>query len=428
MYNSFRLNNGLRVVVENIENYNSVSVGLWVKNGSRNETKELSGISHFIEHMMFKGTENRNSKQIVESIENVGGQINAFTGKESTCYYVKLLDSHIELGLDILSDMLFNSKFDYDDIEKEKKVVIEEINMGEDSPEDVLIELHEKAMWGDDTLSMPILGHEESVKSFTKEKIINYISEHYYPHNCVLSICGKISMDEIEKMVERYFGLWKSVITCEHKYSTPVLQNNIYFRSKDIEQLHVSLGMKGLQMGSEESATSVLLANILGGGASSILFQRIREELAMCYSIYVYMSPYVNCGSINIGAALNPNKIKEAIEAINEELMKFYSGDITEEKLARAKEQLKGSYMLGLESTSSRMFGNGKSLLFKNKIESPSDVINKIDKINMGKVKDVMNNTFKKGIISSAFVGKEIGELRSIYGDKIKKIDNLQEP
>ncbi|WP_291560193.1 MULTISPECIES: M16 family metallopeptidase [unclassified Clostridium] len=422
MYNLFTLNNGLKVVVENIEHFNSVSVGLWVENGSRNENSINNGVSHFIEHMLFKGTANRNSKQIAEDIENVGGQINAFTGKEATCYYIKTLDTHLELGLELLSDMLFNSLFNEEDIEKEKGVIIEEINMSEDSAEDVLMDLHAEAVWGKDGLSLPILGTENTVKSFNKEMIVSYLKSYYIPENCVISICGKIDMKNIEKIVEKYFGNWQYDNKNITMYSTPEILNNNYFRRKDIEQLHINLGMPGLKIGDDDLYTLILLSNMLGGGAASILFQKIREELGICYSIYLYMSSHINNGLVNVYAGLNPKYIKEAIDVILNEVNKFSKENITNEKLQKSKEQLKGNYILGLESTSSRMFSNGKSVLFLNKINTPSDVIKKIDKIDMESVERVKELTFRKGIQSSAFVGKDTRLLKEIYKDNLTEI------
>lgn len=420
MYNLFTLNNGLRVVVENIEHFNSVSIGMWVNNGSRNENCNNNGISHFIEHMLFKGTENRTGKEIVEEIEDVGGQINAFTGKEATCYYIKALDTHLELGLDILSDMFFNSLFKEEDIEKEKGVVIEEIKMGEDNPEDVLMDLHAKAAWGEDGLSLPILGYENTVKLFNRKMIKKYLESYYIPENCVLSICGKIDMNNIEKLVNKFFGNWK----CEEKkitsYSKPDILENYYFRKKDIEQFHINLGLKGVPTGDDDLYTTILLSNILGGGASSILFQKIREKLGVCYSIYMYMSSHVNNGLVNVYAGLNPKYLNEAIEAIKEDIYIFSKNGISNEKLIKSKEQLKGNYILGLESTSSRMFSNGKSVLFLNKINSPQDIIEKIDNINMTSIDKVMNKIFKSGIINGAFIGKSEENIKNINVKVIK--------
>jgi Predicted Zn-dependent peptidases len=408
MYNLFKLDNGLRVVVENIEYVNSISVGLWVENGSRNEDKANNGISHFIEHMFFKGTENRTALQIAECIEDVGGQINAFTGKEATCFYVKALDCYLELSLDVISDMLFNSKFLPEDIEKEKGVVVEEINMSEDSPEDVLSDLHSTAIWGDDAISLPILGTENTVKSFTRDQILKYISSYYIPENSVISISGKFDTETIEKLVEKYFGNWNSKNKKVTKYSKPEILSNNLFKKKSIEQLHISIGIPGIETGSEDLYSLLLLSNVFGGGASSILFQKIREEKGLCYSIYSYISAFMNTGVVNIYTSLNPKYAADAINMIKEQINKFVQSGISDDKLIKAKEQLKGSYILGLESTSSRMFNNGKSVLFLNKIKTPTDLIEKINRIDRPKLDEVMQKTFAHGIINSSFVGENV--------------------
>ena len=423
MYNLFKLDNGLRVAVENIEYVNSVSVGLWVENGSRNENITNSGISHFIEHMLFKGTPGRTAKQIAEVIEDVGGQINAFTGREATCFYIKALDTHLELSLDVISDMLFNSNFSVDDIEKEKGVVLEEINMSEDSPEDVLADLHTMAIWNKDPISLPILGNMDTVKSFNREMIVDYIDSYYIPENSVISISGKFDMDNIESLVQKYFGKWYTKNKKITVYSNPEISNHHYYRKKDIEQFHISLGIPGLELGDDDIYTLILLSNILGGGASSILFQKIREELGVCYSIYCYISAFKNTGIISIYAGLNPMQAEVAINAIKEELSEFARVGISEEKLNKAKEQLKGSYILGLESTSSRMFSNGKSVLFQDKINTPKDVLRKISEIDMARVNSVMEKTFKKGIINSAYVGKEKEMLKEVFKGNIISMD-----
>ncbi|MBU3110795.1 M16 family metallopeptidase [Clostridium lacusfryxellense] len=423
MYNLFKLDNGLRVVVENIEYVNSVSVGLWVENGSRNEDINNSGISHFIEHMLFKGTVTRSAKQIAEEIEDVGGQLNAFTGREATCFYVKALDTHLDLSLDILSDMLFNSNLAEEDIEKEKSVIYEEINMSEDSPEDVLSDLHTKAIWDLDSISLPILGTMDTVKSFSRKVILDYIDSYYIPENSVISISGKFDMKNIETLVEKFFGKWR----CKNKkiteYSSPLILNKHYFRKKDIEQLHVSLGIPGIELDNEDTYTLILLSNILGGGASSRLFQKIREDLGLCYSIYCYISAFKNTGIVSIYAGINPTNVRVAIEAIKEEVSNFAKVGIDNERLNKAKEQLKGSYILGLESTSSRMFSNGRSVMFLNKINTPEDVLEKINKIDMARVNSVMEKTFKKGIINSAYVGKDKEMLKDVFEGNIISVD-----
>lgn len=419
MFNSYILNNGLRVVTEYIEHVNSISVGVMVQNGSRNEEKSVNGISHFIEHMFFKGTNKRSAKEIVQQIENVGGQINAYTSKETTCYYIKALNTQIELCLDVLSDMLLNSKFDSDEIEKEKGVVIEEINMSEDSPEDVLDDIHSKAIFGDNTLSEPILGTIDRIKSFSKDKIKEYIKTHYTPYNSVISICGKFNDKEIKNLIENYFGEWSKDDIYSPEYDTPKLLHQSKYVDKQIEQLHINIGLKGLPYADDKSYALVLLNNVFGGGASSILFQKVREELGLCYNIYSYGQPYLGVGTLNIYTGLSKQYADKALYVINRELKSFADKGISDEKLQINKEKIKASYILGLESTSSRMFANAKSMLLQNKIKTQDDVINKINKISQEDINYVLEKCFKPGVVSTAYVGFDV---------EIEKLNSIIEP
>lgn len=428
MHNLYTLKNGLRVVTEKISESNSISVGVMIKNGSRNESLELNGISHFIEHMFFKGTKKRKSKDIVEDIENVGGQINAFTSKEATCYYVKNLYTHLDLSLEILSDMILNSVFSVEEIEREKGVVIEEINMGEDSPEDVLDDLNSKACYGDNPLSYPILGTIEKVKSITRDDILNFIKEKYTPENTVISVCGKFDDKELKKLIEKYFSNWNSDSNYVPTYENCEIQTGTRYKDKDIEQLHVILGLKGLPQGDEHGYALTLLSNVFGGGASSILFQEVREKLGLCYSIYCYPQPFQNAGSLSIYAGLGKNYGEKALEVILKEINKFAKEGITDDKLNINKEKLKASYILGLESTSSRMFSNGKSVLFKNKITTQEDVIKRVDKISQEDIRFVLDNCFKNGVLNTSFVGNNINysKLNDIVFDSSKAYKEIK--
>lgn len=406
MYEMFTLNNGLRVVAENIPYVNSISVGVFVLNGSRNESKELNGISHFIEHMLFKGTNTRSSKDIVEVIENVGGQLNAYTSKESTCYYVKALNTHMDICFDILSDMLFNSKFSDEDIEKEKAVVIEEINMGEDTPEDLLSDIFADVCFGEDSLALPILGTKETVASFTREKMIKFKNERYTPNNSVLSICGNFEISQLKYLIEKYFSSWESRSEIITHYSKPDILTGFNSKEKNIEQVHINLGVKGLPIGNEFGYSLVLLNTILGGGASSILFQKLREELGLCYNVASYPLSFKNVGLVNIYVGVAPNNVEKASEAIKLELNKFAKFEISQSQLEINKEKIKANYMLGSESTSSRMFNNGKSMLFLGKVNTPEHIIEKVDLINKESVAYVLDSCFKNQILNGSFVGR----------------------
>lgn len=426
MYNFYTLKNGLRVITEKIDGVNSISVGVMIQNGSRNEPKDLNGISHFIEHMFFKGTDKRTAKEIAESIENIGGQLNAFTSKEATCYYVKNLYTHLDLSLEVLSDMILNSKFDPEEIEREKGVVIEEINMNEDNPEDVLDELHTKACFEENSLAYPILGTIDRVKSFNRDKIKSFIKEKYTPYNAVISICGKFEEDEVKELVEKYFGQWESEENYIPTYLETQIKTNSNYTNKNIEQLHVSLGLKGLPFGHDKGYALVLLSNIFGGGASSMLFQKVREELGLCYNIYCYPQTYQGTGVLNIYTGLGKTYGEVALEAITKELNNFVNNGITNNMLDINKEKIKANYILGLESTSSRMFNNAKSALFKNRITTEEEVIKRVDSITLEDIDYVLKECFGGGIINSSYVGQDIEceKLNSIILDSTNAYDN----
>ena len=418
MFNLYTLDNGLRVVTEYIEHVNSISVGIMVQNGSRNESKDVNGISHFIEHMFFKGTDKRSAKEIVQEIENIGGQINAYTSKETTCYYIKALNTHADLCLEVISDMLLNSKFDEEEIEKEKGVVIEEINMSQDNPEDVLDEIHSEAIFGNNSLAYPILGTPDRIRSFNRKKIKDYIRTHYTPYNSVLSICGKFDEKELRKLIEEYFGGWSKDDIYKPTYEDIILKNDSKYCEKQIEQVHINLGLNGLPYANDKSYSLVLLNNIFGGGASSILFQKVREELGLCYSVYSYIQPYLGAGTLTIYTGLSNKYCDKAVSVINDHLYDFANKGISKDLLAINKEKIKASYILGLESTSSRMFANAKCFLLQNKIKTQEDVIKRINKIDNDDINYVLERCFKPGIISTAFVGQ------GIEADKLNSIIN----
>lgn len=405
MYTKDILKNGIRVVTEYIPYVNSVSIGVWVANGSRDEDETNNGISHFIEHMLFKGTANRNAREIAESIEEIGGQINAFTSKEATCFYIKVLDTHIDTAVDVLSDMLFNSRFEEEDIEKEKGVILEEINMYEDSPEDLVTDLLSQAMWPNTSIGYPILGTSQTLKGFNRGKIIKYMEEHYSPNNMVISVTGNFNRENLTLLLKSKFGDW-NIKDGKCKYDSPGINKGVVFKTKDIEQVHLSLGLNGIELGNEDIYTLLVINNVFGGGTSSRLFQKVREDKGLAYSIYSYPSSYKNVGVFSIYVGLNPLYVDEVMELIKNEIINIKANGISEKQLHKSKEQLKGNYILGLESTSNRMFGMGKSELLINKVSEPAEVLNKIDMITIDDINRVIKNTFNDGITTAAVVGK----------------------
>ncbi len=416
MYTRYTLRNGIKVIAEYIPYVNSISMGVWIRSGSRYENSQNNGVSHFIEHMLFKGTKNRSAKRIAEEIEEVGGQINAFTGKEATCFYVKLLDEHIGIGIDVLSDMLLNSNFSEDDIQREKGVIQEEINMYEDSPEDLVVDILSLGTWGKDTLAYPILGTEKTVNSFNREIVLDYFSNIYTPNNIVISIAGNYNEKEIIKILEDKFGSYSSEKNSILSVSKPAINNEVIIRKKDIEQIHVTLSFKGIELGNDRLYTLLALNNYFGGGTSSRLFQSLREEKGYVYTIYSFPSSYQNAGVFNIYFALNGQYIDNAMELIHNEILDTLNNKLDDVQIKKAKEQLKGNYILGLESVSSRMFGMGKSELMLNRVNEPKEILDKIDKITSDDVHKTIEDVFKGGILSAAAVGRNISE------DKFKSL------
>jgi predicted Zn-dependent peptidase len=420
MYNKYKLNNGLRIVTEYIPHVKSVSIGIWIETGSRYENSTNNGISHFIEHMLFKGTKNRNAKSIAESIDNIGGQLNAFTSKECTCFYAKVLDNHLPIAIDVLSDMLFNSTFSEIDMEKEKSVVIEEINMYEDSPEDLVHDLISTTVFNGHPLAYPILGNVDTLKNLNRSDILNYFNQHYTPDNTVIAIAGNFDRDNIVKLIEKYFGGWVGNKIQIESQKPPTLYQRLIGKNKPTEQLHLCIGMEGVSQGKKDLYSLLVLNNIFGGSMSSRLFQRIREEKGLVYSIYSYPSSYKDIGVFTVYAGLNPNQTLNVVKLITEEINSIKSKGLTKEEFSRAKEQLKGNYTLGLESTSSRMTSLGKSELLLGKIYSPKEIIEKIDKVTIEDVVNIIDKVFDFNKFNIAYVGR-FREKEKVE-DELKKI------
>lgn len=405
MFQKELLKNGIRIVTEEIPYVNSVSIGLWIKAGSRYESIENNGISHFIEHMLFKGTKKRSAKEIANSIDKIGGQLNAFTSKECTCLYAKVLDAHFDIALDVLADMFFNSNFDHEDIEKEKGVVLEEINMYEDSPEDLVHDLFSQTVWSGNSLGMPVLGTESSLGNLKREKILDYFNNNYIPQNIVISVVGNIKHTDAVKNVREYFEKSKPGNREAIQTPTPNFEPEYMFKNKLTEQVHLCMGFVGVDIKSEAYYPMLILNNIFGGAMSSRLFQKIREDRGLAYSVFSYPSSFVDCGLFSIYAGSKPGNLKSVAELIMEEITILKEKGITEEELYDSKEQLKGSYILGLESTSGRMISIGKSELILKRVYTPAEILEKIDKVDIDSTNKVINYIFDKRNMGAAVIG-----------------------
>ncbi|MGF7186940.1 putative Zn-dependent peptidase [Desulfitispora alkaliphila] len=408
MYKKEKLNNGIRIVTEEIPHVKSVVLGIWVKVGSRDETEEEHGLSHLLEHLMFKGTEKRTARQIGEELDAVGGQLNAFTAKEYTCYYCRVLDEHLDMGIDVLTDMFFNSTFKEKDIEREKKVVLEEIKMYEDAPDELIHDYFSQFVWANSTLGKPILGTMESVAGLNREKVLSYYNKHYRAPNIVVAVAGKVKHDDIVAKLKPIFEKVE-IGSSKKDDQVPTPNGGMNCNERKTEQLQICIGGPGLPQLDDNIYTLHLINNILGGGMSSRLFQEIREERGLAYSVYSYHSAFRDCGLFTVYAGTNPDNFDEVTTVVLEQFSKLKDELITDNELKKNKEQIKGNIYLGLENVSSRMSRLGKSELCYNRLISPSEVIEKVNAVSVDEIKELANEIFDTQKIAVSTVGADCG-------------------
>lgn len=392
MIETYTCKNGLRIVLEPVPTVRSVTIGIWVLTGSRNETEENNGISHFLEHMFFKGTNKRTAQQIAESFDSIGGQVNAFTSKEYTCYYARVLDTYKEHALEVLTDMFFHSTFPDDEIEREKNVVMEEIKMYEDTPDDHVHDLLAKASFGHHSLGRSILGTENQLKSFTKKSLVDYMDTFYTPNNIVVSIAGNVDASFIQE-TEQYFDRFnrKNSIIQREK---PTFVHNSIVKNKETEQAHLCLGFNGLAVQDPLIPSMMIINSVLGGGMSSRLFQEIREKRGLAYSVYSYHSTYLDSGLLAIYAGTNREQLHTLKTTIDETIEDLVTNGLSDKEFSNSKEQLKGNIMLSLESTNSRMSRNGRNELLLRRHRTLDDIIQEIDAVDRQMINHVIAQTF----------------------------------
>ena len=415
MFYTKRLSNGLRIIAEPLPHFRSCSVGIWVNAGSVKETVEENGISHLIEHMLFKGTKKRSARQIAVDMDAIGGQINAFTGKDCTCYYVRVMDEHIENAFDLLSDLLFESAFDQQELAKEKEVILEEISMVEDVPEDLVHELLARSYFGDDPLGKTILGPAENIQRFERQDIFKYMEKHYEPFEIVLSVAGNFQEEQLYELTDRYFG---RQIDAKNKEKTEPVHKGmkrILFHEKKTEQDHVCLAMPGFSMDCDETYALHILNNVFGGSMSSRLFQKIREEKGLAYSVFSYPSAYRNTGYYTVYFGAKPSKAATAADILMQEIEEIKKNGITQAEFAQGCEQLKGNYMLGQESVGNRMNAIGKSMLLLGKVYSQEEMLSKIEAVTLDDVNRIIPQIFDTNLMAAAIVGKTDTDLFHIF-------------
>lgn len=401
------LDNGLKVVTEQIDSVRSISVGIWVKTGSRNEEDHQAGITHFLEHMLFKGTEKRNAFDIAQSMESVGGYLNAFTSTEYTCYYARCLDTKLDTAMDVLSDMVKNSQFPEEELEKEKKVVIEEMKMYRDSPEDVIFEEFSGKVFKHHPIGRPVLGYEETVSSFERQHLFSYINSRYQPDNMLVAVAGNVDHERVATFAGELINHTHSKETVNTDQPLPpyeVFKSEI---SKPIEQTHMVLGRRALSFDHPDKYLLLLANTILGGGMSSRLHQNIREKYGYCYSIGPFNQSYTDSGLYGVYIGTDFEYVKHVRELIQKEFETLQNEQVGEKELEEAKAQLKGKLMLSQENTSNRMTRLAKSELYFNRFVTLDELVENIDAVTSEDLQEFSQSFFDTGAFSETVLVPE---------------------
>ncbi len=386
--------NGIRILTERMPNLRSVTSGFWVGVGSRDEPQEISGISHFIEHLLFKGTSRRTARRIAEEFDAIGGELNAFSAKEYTCYYAKVLDERVEEAFEIMADMLLRSLLDPKDIDAERKVILEEIAMHEDSPDDIIHDLFVAALWESHPLGQSVLGHQNVIRTLGSDDIARYFNAFYQPENTVIAAAGNIDHAKVVDLVERLMDKDGGDTRHERHSVLPEIRPHTVVYDRPTEQAHIVLGTQGLPRQHPARFALAILDNILGGGMSSRLFQKIREERSLAYSIFSYHSMYVETGLVAIYAGTNPENTSSVLELIKEEIALMLDKGITQDELERAKGHIKGNLVLSLEDSGSRMTRLGKAEICQGEILSLDELLERIDRVTSDDVLQLAKDLF----------------------------------
>ena len=386
----------------------SVSVGVWLARGSRHESAEQCGIAHFVEHMLFKGTASRSAEDIAQAIDSIGGQLDAFTAKEYASYYIKVLDEHLPRALDVLSDIVLNPAFSPDDVAREKKVILEEIKMVEDTPDDLVHEIFTQGFWEDHPLGRPILGTPETVESFTAESLRAYFRDAYAPRNLIVSAVGNLEHDNVRRLIEERFGhlVASSVATTE---VPPRVVPKVLIRQKELEQSHVCLGTSGYQQDHENRYASYVMNTLLGGSMSSRLFQNVREKRGLAYAVFSGMSAYRDAGSFTIYAGCANEAVSEVVDLVVDEMRGVKRALVPDAELQRAKDHLKGSLMLSLENTASRMSHIARQEIYFDRQVSLDETLQGVERVTAEDVQRVATDMFQNGSMSATVLGNVDG-------------------
>ena len=402
------LDNGVRIVLERLPTAKSVAAGIWVNAGSRDESAGEEGFSHFLEHMLFKGTRRRTATQISREIDALGGELNAFTTRETTTYYVKVLDQHLPAGVALLTDIFHHARLDSKEIEKEKQVVLEEIRMVQDDPEDLVQELHSEQMLRGHPLGRPILGRIPTIERLDRLRLLRYRARHYHPRRTVVAVAGNFQPEEMLRLMTKQFGSFHEAgdgagVASPERWPAQV-RGGVMGRRKPLEQVHLSIGFPGLPMGHKDRYAAHALNVILGGSVSSRLFEEIREKRALSYSIYSYLATFSDSGTWTVYAATRPSEAARVVELICRELRRLRRG-VPKAELARAKQHMKGSVMLGLEGTTSRMSKLAKDALFEGRHRTLEGIIADIERVSKDQIERVAHELINLSNLSASALG-----------------------
>ena len=405
MYRKTVLDNGLRIISESINHVRSVSIGIWVKCGSRSEEKSTNGTAHFIEHMLFKGTKSRSAFNIAYEIDSIGGLVNAYTGKEATTFYMKVPDYHLSTALEILADIFNHSLFEPAEIEKEKEVVLQEIHMVEDTPDEYIYDYFGKVFWGNHALGFPVLGTKETVSAFARENLLDFFALNYRPDKVVIAATGNLEHEALVKLIAHLFdSLERRPAEDLILMPTPSFQYGVLER--ELEQVHAIVGSLGPSYTSPDRHACFLLNAILGGSMSSRLFQEIREKRGLAYSIHSYLVSYQDIGKVGIYVGTGEEKFEQVLDLIMAELRRLRTERITEQELHAAKEQIKGNFLLGMESTDNRMTRLAKNEIYFEREISIEETLGKIDAVKADDILGLADRLFGSDALAIAALGK----------------------
>jgi predicted Zn-dependent peptidase len=399
------LPNGLVVITETMGHVRSVSVGVWVRNGSRREAREENGLAHFIEHMVFKGTERRSAEAIAREMDSVGGMLDAFTSKEQICFNAKVLDEHLPIAFDVIADLVLRPKFDSDDVKKERQVVLEEIKMDMDNPEYLLHDIFTRGFWPEHSLGRPILGTPATVKRFNREALRNRFGNWFAPDHLVVSAAGNVTHEQVLELVERNFGHLKPTGPAESN-GAPETHAPINLETKrDLEQVHLCIGVPSVPLGHEDRFAFAVLNNLLGGGMSSRLFQNIREKQGLAYAVFSELTPYSDAGMMTVYAGTAKETVGQVLDLTIQEFRAVKETLVPEEELRRSKNHLKGSLMLSLESTSSRMSNLARQELYFGRFFSLDEILAGIEAVTREELQSLARQYFQTEQIAVTVLG-----------------------